>query len=581
MLLTGVALIAAFFSLHRGSNTLRVTFVPPWDRSAPGELYFWLASIMFLLPGCTLIGASLAGVLGPGISRLSARLRRADPSERLAMVLALSVLTFMVARIGNQVFLHGQPFTDDEAAARFGGQVLARGALWSPLPPMRHAFPELFLFQRQGAWTSFDFLGALLTWSLSDLTRSDTLVFSLVAAIPVPALAALVTRQYGLPRGLGAACLLLCSPMALTLSFTSHTHVVSRGLLALGLTIILFVEHASLLRSAGAGLALGLAWATRPPEISALLAPLLLGYAYDALRRTDERKRLLGLALGALPPVIATFAYNVAIGGSLGFLRGARNEISVPYASAMRGALELEFWPPRFGNNLSYNALTLSIWFLGPLGLVLSYAGASSSRTHKLLGLGVLLLLALCLLHDDRGLHMVGPIHLSESAVPLALLCVAGLASLFDLLEKLAVPRVVSQCGALGYTVLGLLTFGMWHTRALEQQAITTETLLNKVAEVERQPAIVLAAPFGELHNEQSPHGSTGGFVFEWPRARPDLAEAVLIVHDSKEARLEVERAFPQRTPYVFDPRHYGVFPVSLAEALQLDAEAAAAKPAP
>jgi hypothetical protein len=133
-------------------------------------------------------------------------------------------------------------------------------------------------------------------------------------------------------------------------------------------------------------------------------------------------------------------------------------------------------------------------------------------------------------------------------------------------------------CGALGYTVLGLSTFALWHTRALEQQAVTTQTLLDKVTNVDRQPAIVLAAPFGDLHNEQSPHGSTGGFVFEWPRARPDLAEAVLVVHDSEPARLQVERAFPQRTPYVFDPRHYGVFPVPLAEALRLDAEADAAE---
>lgn len=578
LLLVGVTMVAAFFSLHRGTNTIRVTIVPPWDASAPGELYFWLAAIMLLLPGSALVGASLAGVVGPRLLRTSARLRAAEPNERTALVMTVAVLAFVVARIGNQVFLHGQPFTDDEDAARFGGQVLASGALWSPLPPMRHAFPDLFLFQRAGAWTSFDFLGAVLSWALAELTHTDTLIFSLFAALPAPAVAALVMRRYGTVRGLAAAGLVLCSPMALTLSFTSHTHVVSRGLFALGLAGVLFVERATFARGLGAGALLGLAWTTRPPEVTALLAPLMLGYTVDALRDREQRPRALGLAVGALPAVLLTFVYNYSIGGSFGFLRSAPNEISVPYASAMEGPLALARWGPRFGNNLSYNALTLSIWFLGPVGLWLAWAGVRESRTHRLLGAGVLCLLALCLLHDDRGLHLVGPIHLSEAVVPLSILAVCGLARATRALEQLGLPRVVSMCATLGYVALGLVTFAGWHTRALEQQAMARLSVVDKAEHVDRLPAIVLADKFAELRAQTSHYGSVGSFVFEWRRARPELSEPVLIVRDSPEARAEVARAFPDRTPYVFAFKRYGVFPVPLAEALRLDAEAEAAE---
>lgn len=575
-LVVGTALVCAFFALDRTSNTIRVTFMSPWDASSRGELYFWLAAIMFLLPGSTLIGASLAGVVGPLLERVHTRLSKIDARERLALVITLGLLAWTIARIGNQVVLQGQPFTDDEDASRFGGQVLATGALWAPLPPMRHAFPELFLFQRDGAWTSFDFVGALLPWTLSELTGSGTLVFSVLAALAPAAVMSAVMRRDGTSVGLLAGILLACSPMAATLSLTSHAHVVSRGFLALGLGLILFVDRASLRRSFVAGVAFGFALLTRPPETSALLAPLALGYVYEAARSPAQRPRLWGLALGSLPLVLAMLAYNHALSGSFGFLRGAANEIHVPYGSMMGGPLDFERWRARFGNNLAYNVLTLSLWFLGPLGLVLAWWGRRASRTHLLLGLGVLLAFCLCMLHDDRGLHMVGPIHLSETAVPLVILASAGLKRAFDGLHTLTLPRAVYWSGALGYLTLGLLVFAGWHMRALGQQAAARVSVVGLAEHVEHTPAIVLAPPFGSVRAQSSPYGQVGGFVFEWRRARPDLSEPVLIVRDSSQARAEVREAFPARAPYVYDPQRYGVFPVPLAEALEIDRTSAA-----
>ena len=567
MLLVGSLLVAAFFALDQTSNTIDVRFIAPWDASSRGELYFWLGAVFFLLPGATLIGLSGSELTGSILTRTAERLTSANRRERLSVLVALTMLAWSIARLGNQLVLRGQPFTDDEGAARFGGQVLASGALSAPLPPMRHAFPELFLFQRDGHWTSFDFIGALLPWTLAEITHTGTLIFSFFACLLPLGVAVACTRREGPAVGLAGAAFTLVSPMALSLSLTSHAHVVSRGLLALCIALLLFVEQPSFRRSLAAGATLGLAFSVRSPEVTMLSLPLIVGACVEARRSHAARARALGLVLGAAPIVVAVLAYNFAVSGSLGFLRSAPNEISVPYAAAMRGPFELHRLWPRFGNNLAYNLLTLSIWFFGPLGLVLAWLGARVSRVHALLGLGVLLDLGLTLLHDDRGLHMVGPVHLSEAAVPLSVLAVAGGRRAYELLALLGVSRVQASAALLGYAFLGLGTFTGWHAGALHQQALRSTTLTQLVEDVPQRPAVVLAPPLGRVQVRLPAFRDVGGFVFEWRRATPDLSEPVLIVHDSLRARGEVEQAFPQRSAYVFAPREQGLKPVPLRQA--------------
>lgn len=566
-LLAGLLLVVAFYALDNSSNTIRVRFVPPWDASARGELYFWLGATFFLLPGATLIGASLSQLCRPAFERAVSKLEATQGRERIALWATLGIVAWSLARIGNQAVMLGQPFTDDEDAAHFGGQVLASGSLWAPLPPMRFAFPDLFLFQRGSHWTSFDFPGALLPWTFAELTGSDTLVFSLFACLVPVSVAVACARRQGTSAGLLAGGLLLCSPMAVTLSMTSHTHVVSRGLLALGFGLILFVDRPTLLRSLAAGLAFGCAIATRPAESTLLLTPLCLAWSYDALREPVKRPRLLGLLLGAGPVVLALLAYNHALTDTFGFPRSALNDIPSVSGMIMRSPLSPERFWPRFGNNFSYNLLTLSIWYLGPVGLYLAWLGVHASREHELLGAGVLLALCLALLHDDRGLHMVGPVHLSELAVPLTLLAVAGIPRVLSALEKVGVARAHAALAFAGYVVLGLNLFTSWHAIALRDQALARLGLSEMIEAIPERPAVVLAGPFERLRTKYTLQGGVGSFVYEWRRARPDWSEPVLILHDSERAQAEVGRAFPARTAYVFDPGKYGPHPKTLREA--------------
>jgi hypothetical protein len=570
-LLTGVAMMLGFFSLERTSNTIEVAFIPPWDASTRGELYFWLGAVMLLLPGSALVAASFAESMRATGNQLRHTLDNFDARERKIALVALASVAWAIARLGNQLALHGEPFTDDEEAARFGGQVLAQGLLMAPLPPLRFAFVDVFLYQRDGRWTSFDFLGALLPWTTSELTGSGTLVFAVFAALAPCGVALAVMRRHGAAAGLGAGLLTIASPMACTLSFTSHTHLVSRGLLALGLGVILFVERVSFRRGAVSGFLLGCALLTRPAEVGLLVAPVVFGFAWEAIRVPEARPRLYGLASFALPALLLMVTYNFAVSGTFGFPRAAaNNEIQAAYSGIASGPFAFERWPGRFGNNLSYNFLTLSIWFLGPLGLPLAWLGARTTALHRRLGAGVLMSLALCLLHDDRGLHMVGPIHLSETAVPLIILTMAGLARVRSVLELSTVWKEVFAAGLLGYAAIGLPTFALWHTGALGKQAINHGELVASAERVERTPAAVLVPPL-EHARKFAQYASTGSFLFHWRRARPDLSEPVLILMDSTAARSQVADAFPSRTAYVYDPQRYGPSPVPLNVATAKD----------
>ncbi len=556
--------MVAFVSLNQGTNTIRITFNPPWDRSAPGELYFWLASLIFLLPGATLIGAGLSG---PVFRIQNAISRKLDSISRvqvdgLLVVLFLVVVT--AAFLGNQLLLNGMPITDDEIAAHFGGQVLASGKTMATLPPMRFAFADLFLYQRAGAWTSVDFPGALAAWAFAELTSSDGAFFHSMVGLSALGLILAVMRRQGLSYGLLAGLILFLSPMGAALSTTTHTHVVSRGFLGIGLGLMLFVKNPSVSRSIAGGLCFGAAAATRPFENMMLLLPCALFLVWRSVRSPSLRKSLAGLMVGALPFLLLTLAYNRSVTGTWMLARLAPNEVVHPYASVFHPPLEISSFWPRFGQNVSYNALTLAVWFLGPLGVLLALLGANASPTHRALGLGILFDLALGLIHDDRGLHLVGPIHYSEVVLPMTILSMAGIPRLFSCLIKMEIPRALTGGCLAGYLLLGLPCFTAWHLAALSTTAKGTSWLVATAKNVDAKPAVVLVPQLSRVRSRVPALEETGSFVFSWPFPDPSLQDEVILINDSPKARLNVRTTFPNRAAFVFSTGPGVIGPIPL-----------------
>jgi len=558
-LAAGLALNACFWGLGETSPGLSIRFVAPFTNSNAGELQFWLGVSLLLLPSGALIGYALRPAIWETVQRTSHALARMTSRQWQLGLSALFLLAVAAARIGRAIFLLDFPITDDEYAARFGGQALAMGkaavAAFDPLA----ALPSRFLFLHHGKLTSFDWPGIQVAWALSEWTRSGAWVFAVGAALTVGFLTALVATRLGRFWGAVAAGLALLSPMICTLSFTSHAHLLSRGLFAFALWSYAMAESRQ--KPAwwiATGFGVGAAFFCRPTEIGFLAFPLGLSIMLRAVRREPGAPAAFGAFVGGLAvPLLAFSAFNWAVTGNpLLPARFASNPLlTQPWLGPLAGFKEPALLWRRFGANSSYNLLMLVIWFAGPLGAALAGIGFGADRFTRLLGLGILCNLGLGLLHDNFGLHLTGPMHYSECAVPLTVLAVHGLARTKRWCEERAIPLSTVSSVLVGALSLSLGTFTLGQSMALRRQALIQQEIYGFVDSAGLTNAIVLAPPFGTLwQNSAGDYRRTGSFVFEWRRPKPDWSDNVMILHDGQDVLGPLRQHFPNRSFFRLRP---------------------------
>ncbi len=552
--LAAVVLYLAFFSIDETAAGMEVGFFSPWTRITEGEFYFWFSSIFLLFPAGIFAGLAFEPLITPRFVRFTAWIRGKTARDWWLLVALTSALALLFYWTCHEVILLGMPITDDEYSARFGGQVLAMGKAMAPMPAVQDAFPHLFILKRQGAWSVLDFTGVQLAWAFSELTRSGAWIFHVLAVLPLPALVYLVTKSRGRVWGFWAGLIFVFSPMAFALSYTSHAHVLSRGFLALALACFYIPWRAQTrLHHVVGGLALCFALVCRPFEVIALGGPFVLLVTLPAARRDPAARRaLLSMVGGVVLALVIMGVHNLGVSGNA-FLsaRFVENEYPHPYAWRFKPP-----WSPadlwnRFGANASYNTLMLSVWFLGIPGAVLSFIGVFPNRRTRALGLGVLAALAVALLHDDRGLHVVGPIHYSESAVLLTVLCVEGLRKVYLWLLVRRLEWKKPLAAALVVVPLTFGTFNVWHAHALHQQSLIHVFMYGLVEHnVVKRPAVLVAPRYYLAWAIIPPFAKRGSFVYEWRRPRPDLSEDILIAHDDPQALEPLRKAFPDRHFY-------------------------------
>jgi hypothetical protein len=262
------------------------------------------------------------------------------------------------------------------------------------------------------------------------------------------------------------------------------------------------------------------------------------------------------LVLGAAGPLALFATYNwLVTGNPLLPARFAANPILD--LEGWRGPLEVlqlgVFWN-RFGANFSYNLFMLAVWFLGPLGTGLVIAGATRNSLTRVLGMSVFSALGLALLHDNHGLHSVGPIHYSEMVVPLAVISVYGLHTLVGWAQNAGLSKRMLASMACTCCVLGLGTFDLWHSLALRRQSRIQSEIYGFIDGADLGPAIVLAPKFGDLWQNAGPdYKAIGTFVYEWRRPRPDWSDEVLILRDRVDPAF-LQSRFPQRRLFRLGP---------------------------
>ncbi len=549
-LFAGGLFFLTFFGLTETASALVITFASPMTYASPGEALFWLGHALLLFPGACLIGFGLSPWLAPRLLKAWQLAEGMDRRTRTAVVLIIFLFAAGAARLSHRVILCDDPITDDEYATQFGGQVLAMGKASVPAPEPWEAFSTLFLTVQDGKVTSFDWPGVQVAWAVSEITHSGPWIYALAAAVAALCLTLLMGLRLSMGYGIAAFVFFFFSPMAFSLSATTHAHLLSRALLAL--TLLLFAR-AEKKRTWGAwylvGLAAGFGVFCRPVEIVFLLLPLFLDVVLRSVRGKDcGRTAVYGILLGAAGPLLLFGLHNMLVTGD--FLQAARLSADGSIGAIGSGSM----WN-RFGANAGFNLFMLIIWFLGPLGLILAALGALTDRFTRLLTLGIAAVLGAALIHNNQGLHVVGPIHYSECAVPLTILAVHGLANLRTWLAQRKISFRAPAAMLAAALTLGLGTFTVWQGIALNRQAQNQKVIYGRIEQAvgpgagqdTTQKAVVLAPRFRKVWENVPEFKDTGGWVFQWRRARPDLSDRILIVHDIPGAEEALRKRFPER----------------------------------
>lgn len=533
----GLGLIALFFSLDRMQHGLEITFQRGFTNSSPGELYFWLGSLLLLAPGLILLGLAARAELVAGLHAVLRGVERLTPSQaRLAGLLLILALT-VTYRLLRLWVLGDFYLTDDEYCVRFGGQVWVAGHLAAPLPVPSAFSPALFLFERDGLVASRDFVAQIAVAAFALWTGLGPWVYALLAGLTGLAAAAAAGVLAGRRAAAVAALLFVCSPMAVCLSITEHAQLVSRGLVALAIWAFVWARAGAPVRLLVAGAAAGTAALARPFETLLLLAPLALATIVAGGNLRTAARRLAWLAAGVLPALLLALAYNAQVTGSPWLLP---RFFHPPFKEDVPG-----LWD-RAGSNVAYNTIQLALWFLGPAGVGLALLGAARDRTARLLLIGVGLNLLGGLLHDDWGLHIVGPIHYSESVVPLAIAAALGLLRLPELAQHHRFdPRPVAAA-LLALIVAGGAVFSGWHLRHLHIM-VRPQALGYGLLDQQLKHAVLLAPTFEQFWKTIPGWRHFGSWVFAWRGVSPRSDENVIILNDLPGAAAAARRAFPDR----------------------------------
>lgn len=553
----GLLLAMSFFGLSQTPAGLQYDFHGPWNRIPAAELQFWLGFVTLFLPGMGLVGYSVWPTRWPSLKRAAtAATGLSDGAFR--RLLAAGATVFIGISVGLRHFvLRGFPLTDDENAVRFGGKLLASGRAWAEAPPLIESMPNAYLYLWEGKLASFDWLGSQIAWALAELT-GFAWPWPLLSAAALVACAWVARQEVGHGYGVAAGFILVASPMFLTLSMTTHAHVLSRGFVALFLAAwVVARDRGSIGHWFIAGAMVGAAALCRPFESAALLSPFAIYTAYALLRRESWAKNaVIGMGIALVFPAVAWLVHQHAITevwGSTTRSASTPSEIPwriIPIPATASFTDPMRLWS-RFGGNFAYNLLMLVVFFGGPIGAVLAAIGSRASLFAKLLSLGVVVQLALALFHDDAGIHAVGPIHYSEVAPWLAILAAFGLKRVFEVIGQHDFDARPAITAATVAFVVGSVLFSAWMMVQLRRQADVQAAVWEVVKSADlKEPALVLTPEFHQIFKHHPDWNRTAAWVLRWPPASPGAVDPTIFVHSETVSSGEARSAYPDRNIY-------------------------------
>lgn len=473
-----------------------------------GEFRLFLAAFALLVPGCVALGYGLQPWLGQRLVGTLRWLENAGGRRGLGVACLLAAGLFVVYQVGHSAVLAEQVFTDDENAVATGGRMWVEGDLWAKDYEPAGAFSDLYLMHRDGRMASIDWPGVIGFSALSLATGLHGTLYALFAALTGLAVALAARTLWGARAGVVAGSVWLCSTMATVLSMTTHAHVASRAWLAFAVLayahLLAKARHDQPCLAAGfwLGLLTGIGFNTRVFEVGTLMAPIGAMVLWRARNSAAFRSGALGCTLGVAGPLALHALYNWHMTGEP-WMPPRHSSFAVANHLAENSVVT------RLGTNLGHNVLMLALWFFGPAGLALATLGVRrAAQASGELATGVGLALMVALFHDDIGVHTVGPIHYSETAVPLTLLASSGIVRVVDWAREHRIDTSALAVSAAGYGIAlwGLLATivpslqGQSEFVAFHRDLLASSNVHNAIV-IARDPRVVDAT----LH---SPNGS-------------------------------------------------------------------------
>lgn len=523
--------------------------------AAVGSLRLPVAEHMQCLALWTVFGSAAACLLAVALFRLPratlGRLRQVmeGGADRrwLFIACAAALLIPVFLRV---VVLQRCPVTDDETCYAFLGRLLASGRLKVASPPAKLFYDHTFMVNDGHFYPQY-FAGWPLVMAPFVRFHIEGFANAVCCAATVPALYAILKTVSGRLWARCGLLLYLVSPFAMIAAATQLSH--TSCILALTWMIAVFIrirEGQSRGAAHAAFFALFcLAFLIRPTAALGVGAPFLVAWVL-ALRRGTWRDRALALSCGGLVSLAGALVFmgiNAAQTGSP-FLPAYQRYVTYAIENGCRFSYlpsvelarkmqltNMDFRDPWqalamlgtavFRMNTALFGWPFSLCFV-PFGLAV--------RRASLLSWSLLTFVAVHFFISDVGVDVFGPVHYSETIVPLIVLTVAGMSRLA---LRMRLPAAGAGHAAASRTVpfvcllamalciVSLAGYILIRLKTLHAMAAHISRPLQAVASLNAGPVVVFTAwPYAPW----TAAGAPQHFVLHPPVNDPDLQNPAL-----------------------------------------------------
>jgi len=402
--------------------------------------------------------------------------QRAD-AERTVVVLAVAIAMAISVFVAFAL-VRGAAILDDEYAYLWQAKLFAHGHVGLPTPP--EALGNALIL-RTPMWTSGYPPGQSLVLALPTLIHAEHVLPAVLSGVLVVAVWSFSRDMFGPKHAALAALLTSLSPFVWAIHGTVLAFGTSVTCLAVFMAALARAERTGRARWTGlAGLAIGLAFITRPYEAVAFSFPFAVRLLWESRR---EPARLVWCIAGFVAVAWLLPMHDYLVMGS---------PFDMPYTSPAMPAFNLGFYghampgaphihtPAHAVGNLAGILARLDLWALAwPGSLALVIAGAlrrNATRGDEMLRLALGSYIVFYLLVPFPGTWDVGPTYYYALMPVLIPLAVRGVSALRDRGAKLGagVPRAVS------WLVLGgivVATTAIAPMRAIHITELSTQIL--------------------------------------------------------------------------------------------------------